>query len=368
MSLKIDSDVNRFKDIVRGKVKSDLKKFVSSEHMLGQQGNRSIRIPINSIDLPRFTFGSQNGGPGMGDGDVGDPMPGQEQPGNGNGKAGNEKGEHDFFMEFSPEDLAKMLGEELQLPDITDKGKGKIGSSAKKYNSINRNGTEGLRHFKRTYKEALKRSISSGNYNPDNPIIIPIKDDKRYKASSTVPQPDVNAAVIYMLDVSGSMSDRQKHIAKSIVFWVDAWLALQYKGIESRFLIHDTEASEVDRQQFFSTSEAGGTAISSVLKYCDKIMKEDYPYTEWNVYPIYLSDGDNWSNDDNSECIQILTDSIIPNCNVFSYGQTTSEMGSGEFLQLLKSQYPNNDKVQTAKIDSDDDILACIKTFLGKGK
>src|ERR1017187_9556137 len=293
MSLKIDSDLSRFKDIVKGKVKSDLKKFISSENLIGQQGGKPVRIPISNIDLPRFTYCGQ-GGAGMGPGDVGDPMDGDGQPQSGKGKAGNEKGEHEFSVEFTPEELAKMLGEELQLPDVDPKGKGKIGSVKNKYNSIHRTGSEGLRHFRRTYKEALKRSISGGNYDPSNPIIIPVKDDKRYKASTVLPKPEVNAVIFYIMDVSGSMGDEQKHIVKSEVYWTDLWLTQQYKGMISRFIIHDTEASEVDREQFFGTAESGGTSISSGYQLASHLMETEHPFSDWNVYVMHYSDGDNW--------------------------------------------------------------------------
>lgn len=368
MSLKIDSDITRFKNIVRGKIKSDLKKFVSSEHMLGQQGSKTIRIPIDSIDLPRFTYGGAGGGAGSGDGDPGDPMPGQDQQGKGSGKAGNEKGEHDFTVEFTPEDLAKLLGEELELPDIADKAKGKIGSKASKYNTVRRVGPEGLRNFKRTYKEALKRSIATGNYNPADPVIIPIKDDKRYRASTPVPQPDVNAVIIYVMDISGSMQDQQRHIIKSEVYWTDLWLQHQYKGLVSRFIVHDTTAMEVDREQFFASSEAGGTSISSGYELAAHIIETEHPFSDWNSYVIHASDGDNWDSVDNTKAISIIRDRLVPNCNMFGYEQIFSENGSGQFYDEISTNFATEDKVLFHKTTSVDDVLGALKHFLGKGK
>jgi uncharacterized protein len=368
MSYKIDSDLNRFKSIVKGKVKSDLKKFVSSQDLLGQQGNKQVRIPINNIDLPRFTYrsGDGSGGPGMGDGDIGDPMGGQ--PGPGKGQAGNEKGEHAFGVDFTPEELAQMLGEELQLPDINPKGKGKIGAAKSKYNNINRVGNEGLRHFKRTYKEALKRSISSGTYDPSNPVIVPIKADKRYKSSSVVQEPDVNAVIIYIMDVSGSMGKEQKHIVKSEVYWTDLWLSMQYKGLISRFIIHDTEASEVDREQFFNVSESGGTNISSGYAHAAHIMETEYPFSDWNVYVMHYSDGDNWGEDDNMKAVSLLKEKIIPNCNMFGYEQVVSPSGSGDFYGILEGYFSNEEKVMLHKTSDKSEVISALKFFLGKGK
>src|SRR5271170_766936 len=118
MPIRIDSDINRFKDILRGRVKRDLKKFVSSGNLIGQQGKKRVSIPIHTIDLPRFRFGSKGmGGVGQGDGDVGDGIGNGKgkKPGKGD-KAGDETGEHDLSAEFSPKELAQIMMEELELP------------------------------------------------------------------------------------------------------------------------------------------------------------------------------------------------------------------------------------------------------------
>ena len=258
-----------------------------------------------------------------------------------------------------------MFGEQLQLPNIENKGKGQINSVADKYNGIRNVGSEGLRHFKRTYKEALKRSIASGTYDPANPVVIPIKNDKRYKAATYKEVPDCNTVVIYMMDVSGSMGTEEKHIVKSEVFWIDLWLKLQYKNLESRFIVHDSSAQEVDREHFFSISESGGTQISSAYELCLQIMEEDHPFSDWNVYPFHFSDGDNYGTD-NEHCVELLRDRLIPNSNIFSYGQVAS--GSGDFMKVMEANFPTNEKVSLSEIRTRDDIMASIKTFLGKGK
>jgi uncharacterized protein len=371
MSLRIDADVNRFKDIVRGKVKSNLKKLVSSSDMIGQQGNRIVKIPIHSIDIPRFTFGNrQMGGNGMGDGDAGDPMPGQGQKGKGQGgkEAGEETSEHDLSAEFSQEELAQIITEHLELPKLENKGKGKVNAEKSKYNKVANLGPDSLRHNQRTFKEALKREISSGHYNPNDPYIVPIKADKRFRSYSMKESPEVNTVVIYTMDVSGSMREEQKKIVAAEVFWIDLLLSASYKGIESVFIVHDTEAKEVSREDFFKISSAGGTKISSAYKKCVEIINERYPFADWNVYCFHYSDGDNMGAGDNNECAKILTENLIPNCNQFSYGQVKSPGGSGEFIDFLGSKYANNDNVVLSQIDSEDDILKSIKQFFERGK
>jgi hypothetical protein len=368
MSFKIDSDVNRFKQIIKNKIKHNLGKYISSDKLIGQQGNKKIFIPLDFIDLPRFTFGSDLGGVGQGNGDIGNPIDDFVKQHTGKNKAGNEKGDHKYLAEFTVEELATILADELKLPNIEEKGKGKVPSTKNKYTGLRKVGPNGLRHFKRTYKEALKRHIASGTYNPSDPSIIPIKSDKRYRYPYTIEQPNINAVSIYIMDISGSMGDKEKHIVKSIVFWIDTWLRSQYKDIESRFIVHDTEAFEVDRDTFFSISESGGTMISSAYHFCYKLMEKYYPFSEWNVYPFHFSDGDSWSDTDNEDACLILKEKILPNCNLFSYGQVNSYSGSGEFIKYLFANFSQESKVSLAEISDMNDILNCIKTFLGKGK
>ena len=109
-----------------------------------------------------------------------------------------------------------------------------------------------------------------------------------------------------MMDVSGSMGDEQKEIVRIESFWIDAWLQKQYKGLESRYIIHDAVAREVDRETFFHTRESGGTMISSAYKLCSQLIDDHYPPDEWNIYPFHFSDGDNWSMDDTLLCVELL--------------------------------------------------------------
>ena len=119
MSLKIDQDHGRFRHIVRGKIRQNLRKYISQGELLGRQGKDVVSIPIPQIDIPRFRYGDkQQGGVGQGDGDAGDPLSqGQPQPGQGK-QAGENPGEHALEVEVSLEELAEILGEELALPNI----------------------------------------------------------------------------------------------------------------------------------------------------------------------------------------------------------------------------------------------------------
>lgn len=369
MSLKIDQDHTRFRKIVRGKIRENLRQYISKGEMLGKQGKDVVSIPVPHIDIPRFRFGGkQQGGVGQGEGEAGDPIGGEPGEGDGQGKAGSDPGQHTIEVELTLEELADLLGEELSLPRIQPKGKSAIVDQKERYVGIRRVGPNSLRHFKRTFRSALSRQIALGTYDPARPVIIPTRDDMRYRSWKTDNQPVTNAVLIYMMDVSGSMGDEQKEIVRIESFWIDTWLRSQYKGIETRFIIHDAAAREVDRDTFFRTRESGGTMISSAYKLCATMIENDYPTSEWNIYPFHFSDGDNWSAEDTLTCVDILRSRIIPASNVFCYGQVDSPYGSGQFIKDLRAHFGGNESVIVSEIANRDRIVESIRDFLGKGK
>lgn len=369
MALKIDNDYNRFKQIVRGKIKQDLRKYMSSGEMIGKKGKDLVSIPIPRVDLPHFVHSPKKmGGVGQGNGEVGTPLGSGDQE-VGIGRAGSLPGHHILEVDVPLAELAKILGEELELPRIEPRGQKKNISTAKeKYSGIHRAGPESLRHFKRTFKTALRRQIMTGIYNPDNPMVIPIREDKRFRSWKLVPQPASNAVIIYIMDVSGSMGTEQKEIVRTESFWIDTWLKSQYRGIGSRYIIHDATAREVDSETFYHTRESGGTIISSAFRLCIQMIIENYRPDDWNIYVFHFSDGDNWSGEDTTLCIELLKKDILPRVNLFCYGQVESQYGSGQFLKDLREQMEGVENLVTSKIDSRDDIYDSIKTFLGKGK
>lgn len=367
--MKIDQDHGRFRQIVKGKVRENLRKYISTGELMGRKGKDVVSIPLPQIDIPRFKFGDkQKGGVGQGEGEAGDPLSGSEGEADGQGKAGKDAGQHAVEVDITLDELADILGEELELPDILDKGKAKISDAHDRYSGIRRVGPESLRHFKRTYKEALRRMIASGTFRPDVPLVVPVAEDRRYRSWKTVNEPVANAVIIYMMDVSGSMGDEQKEIVRMESFWIDTWLSKQYKGLESRFIIHDAVAREVDRDTFFHTRESGGTMISSAYKLCAQIIENDYPASEWNIYPFHFSDGDNWSMDDTMGCVELMKRELLPKVNMFAYGQVESPYGSGQFLKDLREHFEGDERVVTSEIRDKDAIVGSIKDFLGKGK
>ncbi len=364
--MSIKEDQGRFKDIIKGKVKENFRKYVSQGEMIGKRENEIVKIPIPQIDIPNFRYGpKQEGGVGQGNGQPGE---GVGEPGDGKGQAGENPGEHMLEAELTMDELADILGEKLQLPRIQPKGNKNIETLKTKYSGLAPVGPEGLRHFKSSYKKALKRYVTSGTYNPDDPVIVPIRRDFQYRTFKTISKPQTKAVVIYMMDVSGSMGDEQKEIVRLESFWINTWLKKHYKGLETRFIIHDAAAKEVDEETFFRTSESGGTLISSAYKLCQQIIETDYPVHEWNIYPFHFSDGDNWSGEDTRLCVRLMKEFFLPISNVFCYGQVESKYGSGQFLKDLQKEFQGDERIVLSQIESRDKILDSIRDFLSPGR
>jgi uncharacterized protein len=368
MVKRIERDRRRFDEIVRGKIKQDLKRHLTRGELIGRRGKEIVSIPVPHIELPRFRYGRrEQGGVGQGEGDVGTPIGSDGQPGTGGGDAGDAPGHHLREAELTVEELAGLMGEELELPRIEPKGAHSMNVVKNRYTGIKTAGPETLRSFRRTYKQALRRQIASGAYDPLRPVIIPVREDMRYRSWKEEPEPVANAVIIYMMDVSGSMGNEQKEIVRIESFWIDTWIRAHYDGLQTRYIIHDAAAREVDRDTFYTTRESGGTRISSAYQLASEIIDRDYPAEAWNIYLFHFSDGDNWGGGDDEKCFSLLNERLLPVANLFGYGQVESRYGSGQFLHALESRVEAENLV-LSPIENRDAILRSIKDFLGKGR
>src|SRR5437763_1898377 len=167
MVLKIEKDHQRFRQIVKGRIREDLLKFLTKGELIGKEGKHLISIPVRGVELPHFRYGDNSQGVGAGDGEEGDTV-GKGKPGQGKSQGGTEAGAHIMEVDLSLDELAEILAEELKLPRIEPKGKHRITTVRDKYSSLRRVGPASLRHFKRSFKEALKRQIMIGDYDADN--------------------------------------------------------------------------------------------------------------------------------------------------------------------------------------------------------
>jgi len=362
---RIERDRARFKKIVRGTIRSGIRKYISRGELIGRKGKDLVSIPLPQLEIPRFRFGRAQQGVGQGEGNPGDPL--ALEPGEGGRtRAGSDPGDHLLEVELTLEELAQILGEELALPRIEPRGRKNLVTEKDKYSSIARSGPEALRHFKRTFRRALRRQVISGTYDPEDPRVWPVKEDKLYRSWKTLPQPEANAVVLYMMDVSGSMGDEQKEWVRLASFWIDTWLTSQYKRVERRFIIHDAAAREVDGETFFHTRESGGTRISSAYELCLRRIRESFPAEDYNLYPFHFSDGDNFSDDD-EPALKALAE-LVALSNVFCYGQVETAYGSGSFGNSIRRKLPGDEKVRMASIRDRESIYEALRIFLGTGR
>lgn len=383
MGEKIEKDRKRFIDIVKGKIKQDLKKyFKPGKIILPKVKGQSVGIPIHKIDLPTFRYGNNHGGVGQGQGQPGDDLgPISQKPGEGEEEkqAGEGHGQ-EIIIEFTQEEILELL--KAELPNIQPKGEKMIVSEEKKYTDIRKIGPLSLLHRKRTFKEALKRQMASGQYSLENLKIIPIKDDERYKAQQNIEKPQNNAVLIYMRDVSGSVSFEEREIISYICFCSELWLRSQYDALETAYIVHDTEAKRVETQkEFLEIDFGGGTYISSGHKELIKLISERFPPVLWNIYVLYFSDGMNWGEDDNI-VIELLKKDILPVVNQYAYGEVdiyrwwwggrAKDSGKfstpGNFGYRLANEFTATEpKVVWASLSKIDDAIDAFKKFYGHG-
>jgi uncharacterized sporulation protein YeaH/YhbH (DUF444 family) len=370
---RIEQDHARFKHIVRGTIRKDLRRFIAKGELIGKEGKRLVSIPVHDIDIPTFRYGDNAEGVGQGPGQPGD----QPADGSGPGQGGEQEGRHILEVDVTIEELADILGQELKLPRIEPKGRHNVTTTKDKYSGVRPVGPAALRHFKRTYKEALKRQIAQGLYDPDNPVIIPVRDDHRYRSWVEVKAPQSNAAIIYMMDVSGSMGSEQKELVRLQAFWIDTWLRRNYQGVESTYVVHDVAATQVDRATFFSVREDGGTRISSAIALAGEIIAKRYNPADWNTYVFHFSDGDNSSDSDNRLCVDLLKRDLLPAINQFGYVQVKSAYGSGQFHSVLSDAFPQSEshdatqdahKVVVARVNERTDVLDALRLLFQAGR
>jgi uncharacterized sporulation protein YeaH/YhbH (DUF444 family) len=147
-----------------------------------------------------------------------------------------------------------------------------------------------------------------------------VKEDRRYRADARSSRRDQRGRHLHdgRVRLDGK---EQKEIVRIEAFWIDTWLRSQYRNIEVRYIVHDAAAKEVDQHTFFHLRESAARRISSAYSLCAKLIEEQFPPSEWNIYPFHFSDGDNWSGRDTERCVQLLKERILPAVNVFCYGR-----------------------------------------------
>ena len=366
---KNKSTVNRqrFLRRYRDHIKKAVEEAVSRRSITDMEHGEQISIPSRDIDEPVWHHG--RGGrqtiihPGNKEFSAGERIPrpsGGGGGGSGQGKASNSgEGMDDFVFQITQEEFLDFMFEDLALPNLVKKHLAGMDSFKTVRAGISNEGTPARLNIVRTLRSAHARRIAlSGSSRshlrelkaelerlkreePDNFGDIreleekiaglrarierlPFLDtfDLKYNLLVKQPKPTSKAVMFCLMDVSGSMTQATKDIAKRFFILLYLFLKRSYEKIEVVFIRHHTSAKEVDEEEFFYSRETGGTIVSSALKLMQEVMAERYPVNEWNIYAAQASDGDNW-NDDSPVCRDILINQIMPFVQYYTYVEIT---------------------------------------------
>ena len=309
------SDRMRHKKKIEKAIKESIKDVVAEESIIGQNGKKKIRIPVKGIKEYRFIFGNNESNKTVGSGGDHTIKKGQKigkkraqkAEGQGSGKGGNEKGDEYYDVEISLEELADYLFNDLELPDLEKKQFRFISKEAVKRKGYRFKGIRPRLSKKETLKRKIRRrkiAEKIGTYDPEGDERFPFhKDDLKYHHIKPKIKENSSAVIFFLMDVSGSMSQDRKFLARSFFFLLYQFLNHKYERVEVVFVSHSTTASRVNEDDFFKVGTYGGTIISSCLDLeLDTIEKEFHP-SNWNIYTFYCGDGENW-NSDNEKCIE----------------------------------------------------------------
>ncbi len=329
-------DQARHNEKVKEVIRDNLPAIIGEEAIIKADGDRIVKVPIRSLELPRFRFGESRNdhvGQGPGGSRPGDVL-GQQPNGKGAGKAtgagagkgataGQEPGIDYYEAELTVDELAALVFEDLGLPFLEPRGERRVETEAVRFDDVRRRGVLANLDKRRTIMENLRRNARAGTAGFGGLT----DDDLRFRTWEPKIAEENNAVVIAMRDVSGSMGDFEKYITRSFYFWMVRFLRTKYDSVEIVFITHHTEAKEVDEDAFFNLGESGGTKVSSAYKLALDIVKERYSPTLWNVYAFHFSDGDNWGDVDNQRCVQLMQ-GLLEVVNAFGYGEIRSRGGS----------------------------------------
>ena len=367
--------VRRFKE----QIADGVRRAVSQRGIRDIEQAESITIPRKDISEPVFHHGK--GGihdrvhPGNAEHVRGDRI---ERPRGGGGRGGSQasdsgEGEDDFTFTLTKEEFMQLFFEDLALPNLLRTHIGENPKYKSRRAGYSQNGIPNNLAVLRTMRGALGRRIALGQSAHRElkalreqldalvqrnegeteeaallrlriealkartgriPYLDPI--DLRFRSRIQVPVPSSQAVMFCLMDVSGSMDEARKDLAKRFFILLYLFLTRHYETIDIVFIRHHTQAAEVDEDQFFHSTESGGTVVSSALVLLDQTIRARYPAGDWNIYVAQASDGDNFNND-SGNCRNLLVDRILPLVRYFAYVQVAQEEQNlwQEYAQLL---------------------------------
>ncbi|TNC90175.1 YeaH/YhbH family protein [Thalassolituus sp.] len=397
----------RFLRRYRSHIKEAVADAVNRRSITDMDRGEQISIPTKNTHEPRISHGS--GGkqtrvyPGNKQFDTGDELekPQQGGGGQGSGQASNQgEGEEDFSFYITKDEFLNYIFDDLALPNMVKKSLAQTKNFKTRRAGFVSEGTPNNLSVVKSMRNAHARRIgmgagkrrklkelqaqladaeAAGNASLISELqesiadierrlkLIPFLDDidLRYRNQVKVPTPTSKAVMFCLMDVSGSMTQDVKDIAKRFYLLLYLFLEKNYEHIEIVFIRHHTSAKEVDEQEFFYSRETGGTIVSSALKLMHQIVTERYNQGDWNIYAAQASDGDNWD-DDSPLCSKILTEELLPLVQYFSYIEITPNQHQAlwEAYQTVRSSYKK--QFAMAQIRGPEDIFPVFRELFAK--
>jgi sporulation protein YhbH len=324
------SDRRRHKHKIERAIRDGIYDIVADESIIGQDGKKKFRIPVRGIKEYRFVYGGGESNKNVGS------APGKEverdqiikQKNKGEsakpGKPGNKKGEEFYEVEISLDELAQYLFAELELPDMERKSLTKSKSEKLKRTGYRPQGIIPRLDKKKSAINRIKRLKSKQRLEEDIEEDLEGSfhtDDLTYRHYKPKMKENTNAVIVMIMDVSGSMGQRKKFLARSFFFLLYQFIRSKYDQTEVVFVSHDMEARECSEEQFFNRGSAGGTVVSTGYNEAISIVSKRYHPSAWNVYAFHASDGDNFSYDTND--MLAAATKLKDICQLFGYIEIT---------------------------------------------
>jgi uncharacterized sporulation protein YeaH/YhbH (DUF444 family) len=360
----------RHNEKVRDAVKDTLPELLSSSDLMTGPGSRTVAVPVKFLEHARLRLADAQvqQGAGQGKGEPGDVLqPGREEGGEQGQAGGTNDGEIRFVVELKLDEIVDWLWEELKLPELKPKRTATIDQADYIREGWDKRGARSRLDRRRTMKEAVKRYAIQGGgavVADDEPISL-VNDDLRFRQLVKRPLPATSAAVIFALDVSGSMDEAQRRLAKQFFFFALQGIRRQYAKVETVFLAHAAQAWEFDESQFFQASSSGGTVTSSVARLALEVMEKRYHPGRHNVYFFYASDGENAA-EDRDEARSTLAD-IARQVNYSGYCETggvaTFRPRDTQLAEIFAELKSAGLAVGTSHLASQDDVWNAIREF-----
>jgi uncharacterized protein len=346
---------------VRAAVKESLPELLAGSDLITRPGNRTVAVPVKMLEHARFRLldGETQTGVGQGKGQPGDVLQPAKEQERDKGDAGTGNGEIRFVVELKVDEIVDWLWEELKLPELKPKRVATMDEPDYVREGWDKRGARSRLDRRRTLKESVKRRAVH-----DSDVAI-INEDLRFRQLVKRSTPATNAAVIFALDVSGSMDEAQRRLAKQFFFFALQGIRRQYSKVETLFLAHAGEAWEFDESQFFQASSSGGTVTSSVAKLALEVMQKRFDPSRYNTYFFYASDGENAAED--REPSRMLLAELTKLVNYAGYVETGGvatfrprETQLAETFAELKAQ---GAPVGVSQLGSQEDIWRAIREF-----